>query len=62
MPLEEKKVFVKDRRPGMTTREKNAHLSARLSVAPLVQRKIVRIERIEVGGSGWWVHYRTGRP
>ena len=60
MPLDEKKAFIKDSTESMSIREKNQHLSAKLAVAPHVNRKIVRIERIEIGASGWWVHYRTG--
>jgi hypothetical protein len=60
MPLQERKAFVKDPKENMTITEKNMHLSAKLAVAPHANRKIVRIERIEIGGSGWWIHYRTG--
>jgi len=60
MPLQEKKVFIKDPKENMTITEKNMHLSANLAVAPNANRKIVRIERIEIGGSGWWIHYRVG--
>jgi len=60
MTLQERKVFIKDPKEDMTTREKNMHLSAKLAVGPNANRKIVRIERIEIGGSGWWIHYRTG--
>lgn len=62
MPLEEKKIFVKDPAQDMDIRDKNLHLAAKLSVAPLVTKKIVRIERIEIGASGWWVRYRVGTP
>jgi hypothetical protein len=62
MPLEEKKSFIKDPNLDMTMEQKNKHLSAKLAVAPNLTRKIVRIERIEIGGSGWWIHYRTGSP
>lgn len=62
MPLQERKAFIKDPRPNMTTQEKNMHLSAKLAVAPHAKRRIVRIERIEIGASGWWIHYRTGSP
>ena len=55
MPLQEKDVFIKDPKPDMTTREKNLFLSGKLAVAPLVTRKIVLIERIEIGGHGWWI-------
>jgi len=60
MPLQEKKAFIKDPQENMTTIEKNMHLSAKLAVGPNANRKIVRIERIEIGASGWWIHYRTG--
>ena len=62
MPLEERRAFIKDPRPNMTTREKNLHLSAKLAVAPHAKRKIVSIQRIEIGASGWWILYRTGSP
>jgi hypothetical protein len=62
MPLQEKKVFIKDTSTNMSIEQKNKHLSAKLAVAPNLKRKIVRIERIEIGGSGWWIHYRTGSP
>ena len=60
MPLQEKKAFIKDPQENMTTIEKNMHLLAKLAVGPNANRKIVRIERIEIGASGWWIHYRTG--
>ena len=62
MPLQEKKAFIADPKPNMTIAEKNRHLSAKLAVGPQLKRKIVQIERIEIGGSGWWIHYRTGNP
>ena len=62
MPLEEKKVFIKDPNPDMSIRDKNMHLSARLAFAPNVNRKIVRIDRIEIGAFGWWITYRVGTP
>ena len=58
--MQEKKSFIRDPRANMTPRQKNEFLSAKLAVAPQVTRKIVRIERIEIGGSGWRIHYRTG--
>jgi hypothetical protein len=60
MPFQEKKSFIKDPVPDMTTADKNAHLSAKLVVAPYRTMKIVRIERIEIGASGWWIHHRSG--
>ena len=60
MPLQEKKVFLRDPRPAMTTEQKNRHLSAKLAGAPHAKRKLVRIERIEISASGWYVYYRTG--
>ena len=62
MPLKDNTAFVKDERPKMTTREKNMQLSAKLATSPNVKRKIISIERIEIGGSGWRIHYRTGTP
>lgn len=60
MALEDKQSFLPDPNPGMTIEEKNRYLSAKLGVGPLVSRKIVTIDRIEIGGTGWMVHYRTG--
>lgn len=60
MPLREQKAFIHDPNPNMAMKEKNMHLSAKLAVAPYVNMKIVRIERIEIGASGWWIHHRTG--
>jgi len=62
MPLQEKKAFIRDTSSNMSIEQKNKHLSAELAVAPNLTRKIVRIERIEIGGSGWLIHYRTGSP
>ncbi len=62
MPLQEKKAFIKDPNQDMTTDEKNMYLSAKLSLSPYVHMKIVWIERIEIGASGWWIVYRTGSP
>lgn len=59
MPLQERKAFIKDPNPDMTTDKKNSYLSAKLAVAPYVYMKIVRIERIEIGASGWLIHHRT---
>jgi hypothetical protein len=60
MPLVERKVFIKDPKTNMSIRDKNTHLSAKLAVAPHAKRKIVRIERVEIGGSGWYIYYRSG--
>ena len=62
MPLEERKVFIEDEKPDMSFEDKNMQLSAELAISPNVKRKIVRIERIEIGASGWWIYYRTGTP
>ncbi|MEM1450801.1 MAG: hypothetical protein AAF957_25335 [Planctomycetota bacterium] len=62
MPLQEKTSFLKDPRTDMTIQEKNEFLSAKLATTPNVKRKIVRIERIEIGATGWRVVYRTGTP
>ena len=62
MALEEKKTFIEDDKPNMTFEEKNLQLSAELAVAPNVKRKIVQIDRIEIGASGWWITYRVGSP
>ncbi len=52
MPLDEKKTFVKDHGPNMTTEEKNRHLRYMLGVAPHHEQNIFRIERVEIGASG----------
>jgi hypothetical protein len=62
MPLEERKVFIEDEKPDMSFEDKNMQLSAELAISPNAKRKIVRIERIEIGASGWWIYYRTGTP
>jgi len=62
MPLKDQSAFIKDERPNMTIREKNEQLSVTLATSPNVKRKIIKIERIEIGGSGWRIHYRTGKP
>lgn len=62
MPLEERRAFIEDERPNMTYEEKNQQLSAELAVAPNAKRKIVCIDRIEIGASGWWITYRVGSP
>ena len=62
MALEEKKTFIQDEKQNMTFEEKNLQLSAELAVAPNVKRKIVHIDRIEIGASGWWITYRVGSP
>ena len=60
MPLQDRKVFVNDPSPNMTVEEKNMHLSGKLAISPHSKRKIVKIERIEIGASGWLIHYRIG--
>lgn len=62
MALEEKKAFINDPEADMSTREKNEFLSAKLNLAPHVNRKISSIQRVEIGASGWWIFYRTGSP
>ena len=59
MPLQEKKSFIQDPEPDMTTEDKNMHLSAKLAIAPYKKMQIVRIYRIEIGASGWSITYRT---
>lgn len=58
MRFREDETFIPDQRPDMTYEEKNSQLSADLAVAPNRKRKIVRIERIEIGASGWLITYR----
>jgi hypothetical protein len=59
MPLREKESFISDPEPYMTSIEaKNMYLSAKLALAPYKKMQIVRIERIEIGGSGWRIIYR----
>ncbi|MBK8276346.1 MAG: hypothetical protein IPK92_11000 [Nitrospira sp.] len=62
MPLEERSTFIWDDKPDMTFEEKNRQLSAELGIAPNSKRKIVRIDRIEIGGAGWRITYRVGTP
>jgi hypothetical protein len=59
MPLQEKKSFIQDPEPDMTPEHKNLYLSAKLAIAPYKKMQIVRIDRIEIGASGWWITYRT---
>ena len=59
MPLKEKESFIEDPAQDMTTEGKNAYLSAKLAVAPYKKMQIVRIDRIEIGASGWRIIYRT---
>lgn len=58
MQLKEDDIFIPDQRPDMTYEEKNSQLSADLAVAANRKRKIVRIERIEIGATGWQIIYR----
>ncbi|MBX3372889.1 MAG: hypothetical protein KF817_03580 [Phycisphaeraceae bacterium] len=60
MPLQEQTGYIKDSRPDLTTREKNAELGARLQIAPWNGRDIVSIHRLEIRVRGWEVRYRTG--
>ncbi len=60
MPQQEEKVFIKDPESAVTPEQRNKHLAAELTGAPLAQRTIVRIERIEISASGWYVYYRAG--
>ncbi len=62
MAVQERKTFIDDLKPNMTREEKNMQLSDELRVARHARRNIVRIERVEIGASGWWIHYRTGSP
>jgi hypothetical protein len=62
MRLQEEKNFIEDPRPNMTTEEKNRHLSYMLGLAPHHAQNIFRIERVEIGASGWWIYYRTESP
>ena len=62
MPLKEERVFVQDNASSMTIEDKNLQLSAFLATAPNRKRKIYRIDRVEVGASGWWICFRTGSP
>lgn len=58
MQLREDETFIPDQRPDMTYEDKNSQLSADLAVAPNRKRMIVRIERIEIGATGWRIIYR----
>ena len=51
-----------DSQANMTTEEKNRHLSYMLGVAPHDVQYIFRIERVEIGATGWWIYYRTELP
>lgn len=62
MPLDERNTFIWDDRSDMTFEEKNLQLSAELGLSPNSKRKIVRIDRIEIGGAGWRITYRVGAP
>ncbi len=62
MPLDERSAFIWDERDNMTFEEKNRQLAAEVGVAPHSKRKIVRIDRIEIGGTGWKITYRVGTP
>lgn len=62
MPLQEQKTFVKDSRDDLTVRARNEEVGAALMIAPLATKKIFRIDRVEIGAKGWYVHYRTGTP
>lgn len=59
MRFMEKKVFIEDPRENMSTEEKNQMLSTELRVHPHDKRNIFRIERVEIGASGWLIHYRA---
>jgi len=59
MRFMEKKVFIEDSRPNMSTEEKNQMLSTELRVHPHDKRNIFRIERVEIGASGWLIRYRA---
>lgn len=62
MPLQEQKKFVGDSQNNLTVRQRNKELGAALMIAPLVSKKIFKIDRVEIGAKGWFVHYRTGTP
>lgn len=59
MPLKDKESFIEDPEQDMTTEDKNTFLSAKLAVAPYKKMQIVRIDRIEIGASGWRLIHRT---
>ena len=46
----------------MTYEEKNQQLLSGIGDYSNSKRKIVRIDRIEIGASGWWITYRVGSP
>lgn len=62
MKLTEDKVFLHDPRPNMMTEEKNLFLSAQLATAPNRSLNIVRIDRVEIGSTGWWITHRIFIP
>lgn len=59
MPLQEKESFIPDPDQDLSPENKNTHLSAKLAIAPYKKMQIVRIDRIEIGASGWRITYRT---
>jgi len=59
MPLKDKESFIEDPEQDMTPEAKNMYLSAKLAAAPHKKMQIVRIDRIEIGASGWRITYRV---
>lgn len=57
MALQERTIFIKDPRPGMTKQDKNIYLGAQLALAPLLDLSIVQIKRVESNAPGWSVVY-----
>lgn len=60
MPLDEQKTFIEDDQEDMSYKDKNQRLADALSKAPIWTKKIVQIDRIEIGANGWWITYRVG--
>ncbi len=59
MTVQEEKTFIEDPKPNMTREEKNKYLGYKLREIPYCTQNIMRIERVEIGGAGWVIHYRT---
>jgi hypothetical protein len=62
MTVREDNIFVEDPKPNMIREEKNKHIGYKLRSTPYCFENIICIERVEIGASGWWIHYRTASP
>jgi hypothetical protein len=57
MPLQ--KDFLKDEPQDASTEAKNTILSQTLASAPYLQKRIVLIERVEEGETGWSIYFHS---